>query len=150
MCYYVKSKYRTNLSDEHLQASLLIETTKFVANYQYILKVKQFQTYHKVTSNIFVLLCKVIFNQYKQWLLKQLIYIFIFLIILTLSKQCWPVMPKSISQIWPTVKKGCMETPELYYNDQRAEFVINIQILIVVFRRLIDDPWTCQKISDEI
>jgi len=29
---YVKSKYRTNLSDEHLQATLLIETTKFDAN----------------------------------------------------------------------------------------------------------------------
>lgn len=43
---YVKSKYRTNLSDEHLQATLLIGTTKFDANYQDILKNKQFQTSH--------------------------------------------------------------------------------------------------------
>jgi len=46
---YVKSKYRTNLSDEHLQATLLIGTTKFDANYQDILKNKQFQTSHLVT-----------------------------------------------------------------------------------------------------
>ncbi|XP_025409478.1 general transcription factor II-I repeat domain-containing protein 2B-like [Sipha flava] len=43
---YVKSKYRTNLSDEHLQATLLIGTTKFDANFQDILKDKQFQTSH--------------------------------------------------------------------------------------------------------
>ncbi|XP_025406820.1 general transcription factor II-I repeat domain-containing protein 2B-like, partial [Sipha flava] len=43
---YVKSKYRTNLSDEHLQATLLIGTKKFDANFQDILKDKQFQTSH--------------------------------------------------------------------------------------------------------
>jgi len=43
---YVKSKYRTNLSDEHLQATLLIGTAKYGANYQDILKNKQFQTSH--------------------------------------------------------------------------------------------------------
>ena len=43
---YVKSKYRTNLSDEHLKATLLIGTTKFDANYQEISKDKQFQTSH--------------------------------------------------------------------------------------------------------
>jgi hypothetical protein len=43
---YVKSKYRTNLSDEHLQATLLIGTTKLDANYKEILKSKQFQISH--------------------------------------------------------------------------------------------------------
>lgn len=42
---YVKSKYRTNISDEHSQATLLIKTTKFDANYQKFKK-KQFQTSH--------------------------------------------------------------------------------------------------------
>jgi len=46
---YIKSKYRTNLSDEHLQATVLIRTTKFDENYQNILKNKQFQTSHKIT-----------------------------------------------------------------------------------------------------
>jgi hypothetical protein len=43
---YLKSKYRTNLSDEHIQATLLIGITKFDANYEEILKSKQFQISH--------------------------------------------------------------------------------------------------------
>lgn len=39
---YFKSKYRANLSDEHLQAMLLIGTTKYDTNYKDILKDKQF------------------------------------------------------------------------------------------------------------
>lgn len=43
---FVKSMYRTNLSDNHLQATLLIGTTKYEANYQDILKDQLFQTSH--------------------------------------------------------------------------------------------------------
>ena len=45
----IKSKYKVHLSDKLLQAMLLIGTTKFDANYQEILKDKQFQTSHCVT-----------------------------------------------------------------------------------------------------
>jgi hypothetical protein len=40
---YVKSKYRTNLNYEHLQATLLFGTTNVDANYKEILKNKQYQ-----------------------------------------------------------------------------------------------------------
>jgi hypothetical protein len=45
---YVKSKYRNNLSDEHLlvKATLMFGITKFNVNYQNILNYKQFQTFH--------------------------------------------------------------------------------------------------------
>lgn len=48
---YIKSKYRTNISHEHLQVTLLIEITKFDKNYQEILKDKHFQTFHYVTHH---------------------------------------------------------------------------------------------------
>jgi len=43
---YVKSKYRSNLSDKNLQATLLIGITKFDANCREILKDEQFQISH--------------------------------------------------------------------------------------------------------
>lgn len=41
---YSKSKYRTNLDDEHLLATFLVGTTEFDTNYHGILKDKRFRT----------------------------------------------------------------------------------------------------------
>jgi hypothetical protein len=43
---YVKSKYRTSLSNEHLNSILIIGITKFEPNLTGILSNKQFQTSH--------------------------------------------------------------------------------------------------------
>jgi hypothetical protein len=43
---FTKSKYRTNLTNKHLEASLLIGTTKFEPEYVNILSNKQCQTSH--------------------------------------------------------------------------------------------------------
>jgi len=95
---YVKSKIRTNLSDEYLQATLLIETTKFDANYQEILNFSLSNIYHNKTH--------IHFSRIKKYLFYSQFHYF------SIPLKNFGLRCQSVSQIWPSVKKK-LETPDL-------------------------------------